>query len=108
MKFITQLIAIALISFALELTMPWWSIAIAAFGCGYLFRSRQNFLAGFLGIALLWSVKALLLNQASESILTEGVAKIFSLNKPLLFLVTAVIGGLVGGFAATAGSALKQ
>jgi hypothetical protein len=29
------------------------------------------------------------------------------LNKPLLFLVMAVIGGLVGGFAAMTGSALQ-
>ena len=30
------------------------------------------------------------------------------LNKPLLYLVTAVIGGLVGGFAAMAGGALNK
>jgi hypothetical protein len=64
--------------------------------------------AGFFGIALLWSVKAFWLDQSSATVLTEGIAKIFSISKPLLFLATALIGGLVGGFAATAGAALKE
>jgi uncharacterized membrane protein YesL len=40
--------------------------------------------------------------------LTQRVAHIFTLKqKELLFLVMAVIGGLVGGFAALTGSLLK-
>lgn len=108
MKFIIQFIAIALVAFLLELFMPWWCIAIAAAACGYALKSKANFLAGLLGIALLWLLKAWLLDASSAAPLAERVAAIFNLNKPLLMLATALIGGLVGGFAAMAGAALKN
>jgi hypothetical protein len=108
MKFLIQFIAILIVAFLLELFMPWWCIAIAAFAGGYALKSKANFAAGLLGIGLLWLMKALLLDIASSAPLTERVAAIFSMNKPLLMLVTALIGGLVGGFAAMAGAALKK
>lgn len=108
MKFIIQFIGIALAAFILELFMPWWCIAIAASAGGYALKSKSNFLAGFLGIALLWLIKAWMLDATSAAPLAERVAAIFSLNKPLLMVITAFIGGLVGGFAAMAGAALKN
>jgi hypothetical protein len=108
MKFVIQFIAIALAAFILELFMPWWSIAIAAFAAGYALKSKANFLAGLLGIALLWSIKAWILDASASAPLAERVAAIFSLSKPLLLLVTALVGGLVGGFAAMSGAALKK
>jgi hypothetical protein len=59
MKFMIQFIAIALAAFLLELFMPWWCIAIAAAAGGYALKSKVNFLAGLLGIALLWVIKSL-------------------------------------------------
>lgn len=108
MKFLVQFIAIALTAFVLELFMPWWSIAIAAFAAGFALKSKANFLAGLLGIALLWLIKAWIMDASSAAPLAERVAGIFMLNKPLLMLVTALIGGLVGGFAAMSGAALKK
>jgi len=107
MKLPIQLIAIVIAAFILELFMPWWSIAIAAFAAGFALKSNANFLAGFLGIAILWLTKALVMDVSSAAPLAERVAGIFSLNKPLLMLVTSLIGGLVGGFAAMAGASLK-
>ncbi len=108
MKLIIQFIAIALAAFLLELFMPWWCIAIAAFAAGFALKSKVNFLAGFLSIALLWLIKAWIMDASASAPLVESVAAIFSLNKPLLMLVTALIGGLVGGFAAMSGAALKK
>jgi len=108
MKFVIQFIAIALAAFILELFMPWWCIAIAALAGGYALKSKANFLAGLLGISLLWLIKAWMLDAAASAPLTERVAAIFSLSKPLLLLVTALLGGLVGGFAAMSGGALKK
>lgn len=107
MKIAVQLAFILLLGFILELFLPWWSIAIAAFAGGMIFNSRANFTAGFFAIALLWTIKALLIESIAAATLTERVASIFMLNKPLLFLVMALIGGLVGGFAAMTGSALQ-
>lgn len=106
MKFLIQLVVIFLLAYLLELFLPWYSIAVAAF-VGGLINSRFNFFAGFLAIALLWSLKAGLIESASSSDLANRVALIFPVKqKALLYVVMAVLGGLVGGLAAMAGSAI--
>lgn len=108
MKFILQVIAVIAAGFILELIMPWWCIAIAAFLGGYVLKSNANFLAGFLGIALLWATKAWLIDSSAAEPLTEKVAAIFTISKTMLFMVTALIGGVVGGFACMSGASLKK
>jgi len=106
MRFLLQFIGIAILAFVLELLLPWWSIAIAAFVGGIAFNSRANFLAGFLGIGVLWLLYAVMMDATSAAPLAERISKVLFMNKPLLLLAT-LIGGLVGGFAAMAGSALR-
>jgi hypothetical protein len=109
MKFLLQLTAIVVLAYIFELFLPWYYIAVAAFIGGYVLKSKANFLAGFLAIALLWIVKAWLADSGSPSDLTIRVANIFTLpRKEILYGVTALIGGLVGGFAALTGSLLKR
>ncbi len=107
MKFLIQLIVIGILAFVLELFLPWWSIAIAAFIGGIAVPTRANFMAGFLGIALFWFLYALIIHTSAAAPLTDRVARIFSVNSTLLLVITATIGGLVGGFAAMAGGALR-
>jgi hypothetical protein len=106
MKFLIQVVVIFFLAFVCELFLPWWSIALAAFAGGMIFNTRANFGAGFLAIALLWTLKGLWMDSMAATTLADRVASIFMLNKPLLFLVMALLGGLVGGFAAMTGSAL--
>lgn len=111
MKFVLQTILIILVAWILELFAPWYSIAIAAFALGYSVKSNANFLAGFIGVALLWLIRMWItdIQAAGTMNLAEAVSKIFPLNsKSLLFLVTALLGGLVGGFACLTGSLLKK
>lgn len=109
MRFFLQLILIAILAYVLELFLPWYSLAIAAFVIGFALNSNANFLAGFLAIALLWFIAAWMIDHASTSDLADRVALIFPVKqKWLLFLVTAVIGGSVGGFAALTGSLLRK
>ncbi len=109
MKFSIQVIAIALLGFILELFLPWYSVAFAAFVMGYFFRSKANFLAGFLGIGLLWLLKAWIMDTSSTSSLADKVSHIFPLgSKAYLLLLTSVLGGLVGGFASLTGSLLHK
>ncbi len=109
MKFLIQAIAIALLCFILELFLPWYCIAIGAFAMGYLLRSNADFLAGFLGIAVLWFAKAWIMDAASTTELADKVAHIFPLgHTAFLFLLTSVLGGLVGGFASLTGSLLHK
>ena len=104
-----QILVIFALGFFMELFFPWWSMAIAAFAGGLLINSRMNFLGGFLAIGLLWVVQAMITDLSTSSGLADRVARIFMLhNKALLLLVTFVLSGLVGGFAAMAGGALRK
>lgn len=107
MKFLLQLLAILLSALVVQLYLPWWTMAIAAFAFGYLLKSSQNFFAGFLAIALLWGGYAFFLDSAAAAPLAERVAGILSINKTLLFFATSLLGGLVAGFACLTGSLLK-
>ena len=109
MKFIIQFVAIIILAYFLELFLPWYSIAIAGFTMGFLLKSKSNFWAGFLAIALLWFFAALIIESNAAGDLAERVALIFPLkHKLLLMLVASVLGGLVGGMAALTGSALRR
>jgi hypothetical protein len=109
MKFLIQFVAILFSAHLLALFMPWYSIAIAAFIMGFLLKSNTNFLAGFAAIATLWIFNAWLIDASSSSALATRVANLLMLKyEILLFFVMAVIGGLVGGFAALTGSLLRK
>jgi hypothetical protein len=108
MRFSVQVLVIIVVGFFMELFFPWWSVAIAAFTGALLLNSRMNFLAGFLGVGVLWGMKALIADLSASSDLADRVARIFMLyNKALLLLITCVLGGLVGGFASMTGGALR-
>jgi len=109
MRFLIQILLILFLGYVLELFFPWWTVAVAAFTGGILLRSRSNFLAGFIAIGMLWLGKALITDLMSDSDLADRVARIFMLhNKILLLLVTFILSGLIGGFAAMSGGALRE
>lgn len=109
MKFLLQLFLIIILAHILELFLPWYYIAVAAFLGGYTLKSKANFIAGFLAIALLWSLKAWWIDTSSPSDLAQRVANILLVKQTVfLYLLTALIGGLVGGFAALSGALLKR
>ncbi|MEX2234132.1 MAG: hypothetical protein WD824_18340 [Cyclobacteriaceae bacterium] len=109
MRFPVQILVIVILGFFMELFLPWWSIAIAAFAGGLLINTKSNFSAGFLAIGILWVVNALITDLSTDTGLADRVARIFMLySKTLLLLVTFIIGGLVGGFAAMTGGSLRR
>ena len=109
-NFLLSIVLTALASILLQMFLPWWIIAAAAFAVAYF--AEQNsfpaFLSGFIAVFLLWIVYAYMLSTANDNIL---VIKVTELLKPLtkgstttLYLITGTIGGLVSGFGALAGS----
>jgi hypothetical protein len=110
MKFLLATLLIALLAYIAGLFMPWWSIALVAFLIALFVRPsiRVAFLAGFTGIFLLWTIVALWIDIKNEHILSHKIAQLFPLggSSVLLILVTALVGALVGGFAAMSGASL--
>jgi hypothetical protein len=111
MKFILALLLTASLAFLAGLRLEWWSIAIVAFLIALLIPQTisRSFLSGFTGIFLLWALLAFWIDNRNGSTLSHRIAELFKLggSSLLLILVTAFIGGLVGGFAAMAGSSFR-
>jgi hypothetical protein len=111
MKFLTATILTGLLSFIGGLYLPWWSVAVAAFLVALLVHQKggKAFLAGFSGVFLLWAGLAWWIDSKNQSLLSEKIALVLPLggSSMLLILVTALVGGLTGGFAAMSGSYLR-
>lgn len=112
MKFFVAIILTALLSFISGLFLPWWGIAIIALLVAVLIHQKAGkaFLAGFLGVFILWAGLAWWIDMKNNGVLSKKIAGILPLggNSLLLILVTGLIGGLVAGLAAMSGSYLRS
>lgn len=112
MKFIVSLILIALLSFAICLYLPWWSIAIVSFLVAAFIplKPLAAFLAGFTAVFLLWLGLAFWISSANEHVLAHKVSMLVLKmdNVGVLIFITALIGALVAGMAALAGSFVRK
>ncbi len=112
MKLVSAIITVIIISAILENFLPWWTIAPVAFIVSYLFKLKwyQAFLAGFLGLFILWAGMSFFIDHSNEHILSDKVSVLFfkSVKPMALIIMTGVIGGLVAGFGGLAGSFLVK
>lgn len=112
MKFIASLLLTALLAFIAGIYLSWWGIAIAAFITALLIHQTAGkaFLAGFLGIFLVWGLLAWWIDNVNQSLLSARIGELLGIgNNPLLLVgITALTGGLVGGFAAMSASFLRS
>lgn len=111
MKTTLNILAVAALGFLAESFLPWWSIAVVAFGVGALTGSTgvRGWLEGFGGVALLWLVVAGWIHFASGGILTDRVTAMLHMPFDLmLMLLTALVVGVVGGFAFLGGAGLRE
>lgn len=111
MKFTVAILLTALLAFISGLFLPWWGIAVAALLVAVLVHQKafKAFLSGLLGVFLLWAGLAWWIDMKNNGVLSERIAHILPLggNTLLLIGVTALVGGVVGGFAAMTGSFLR-
>jgi hypothetical protein len=112
MKFMIAILLTALTGFVAGIWLPWWEIAIVAFGVSALIpqQRRDSFLSGSLGIFFLWGILAWWIDFKNNSILSQKIAQILPLggSSYLLILVTAFVGAIVAGFAALTASFLRK
>ena len=111
MKFFVAIILTALLAFISGLFLPWWCMAITSLLVAVLVHQKAGkaFLAGLLGVFLLWAGLAWWIDMKNNGVLSEKIASVLPLggNAVLLILVTGFIGGLVAGMAAMSGSFLR-
>ena len=111
-KYILSIVVTALLAFVAGLYMPWWGIAVASFLVSAAIPQKPafSFLSGFLGVFLLWEVLAWWIDNKNNGILSQKIASIIPLggSSVLLIVITSIIGALVAGFAAVAGSYLRR
>ncbi|AUD03072.1 hypothetical protein [Spirosoma pollinicola] len=107
-----EIILIAILSLLAQLVLPWWSLAIVAFVICFWRSSRagQSFFAGFYGVALVWLIYAIFLHSRTDGVFMGRMSELlFKTNSAVLpELVTAIVGGLVGGLAGLSGYFVRQ
>src|ERR1700745_1493960 len=112
MKFIVVVLLTALLGYAAPLYFTWWSFAVTSFIIAVLVHQKAwvAFAATFLGLFLLWAILALIIDSANDHLLSQKIAMLFPLNgsSSLLILITALVGGLVSGFAGLTGSLARN
>ncbi len=112
MKFFISFILTMLLSFALCLFLPWWSIAIAAFVVAAMIPQKPGkaFVTAFGALVLLWGGLSFWISQHNDHLLAHKVSQlILKVDNPFLLIsITATIGAIIAGFAALAGSYLRS
>lgn len=112
MRILLAILLTASLSFIAGKYFPWWSIAIIAFLVGLFVHQNLGaaFVSGFAGIFIMWALLSYWIDAKNDNMLSQKIAQLFPLGGSsfLLILVTAFVGGLVGGFAAISGSSLRR
>lgn len=93
-------IVIIILSFLLQLVLPWWLIVIISFTtCGLIGKTGKISLwAPFFAILLLWTGMALFKSLPNNHILASRIAIMFGVQSWLLILMlSALLGAFVAG-----------
>ncbi len=91
--------------------VPWWGFVVVAFlvGLGLGKTGMQSFYTGFIAIAVVWLVNMIVRNMINDGILLGKIAELFPTpNGFVLMILTAILGGIVGGLAAATGGTGRQ
>lgn len=114
MKLILRIILIGAITYLLSPYISWWTGMVAAFlVCMAMPSTLLNaFVAGFLGVGMVWMGQAWVLDVANSSAFTEVIVELLQvplIDEPFsLILATGLIGGLSGGFGGASGASLRH
>jgi hypothetical protein len=104
-------ILIFVLASAVQLDLPWWSLALVSFVVGLAIAptGRAAFWAGFGGGGLSWVLPAAWLAHQNDGLLAHRMAHLLPLGGSVaaLVLVSGLVAGLAGGLAALAGAWLR-
>lgn len=106
MKFILHIFLIAGLTLLSATYLPWWGACIIAFVVSFVLEQKEgtSFLAGWIGVMLCWGISSFMINLSNEGVLAGKIGMLFGgLSAGALVLLTAVLGGLLGGLASWSG-----
>jgi hypothetical protein len=111
MKILFAILMTGLGTILLISSLPWWFCGAVAFVACLVFRlnAGQAFLAGLIGVGLAWGISAGMIDARNDSVLSERIGQLFGGIPPVVVVIlTAVIGGLAGGFGGLTGGTLSK
>ncbi|MDI9337874.1 MAG: hypothetical protein QM539_05565 [Alphaproteobacteria bacterium] len=114
LKFLTAFLLAFILSFAICIytLFPWWSFTIGIFFIGYYFNLNAflTFFSNFMGVAACWFFWAVYKDYNNNHILSIKMSQILmhSNRYEILYFISALIGGILGGFAALAGKNMQR
>ncbi|MEN3040666.1 MAG: hypothetical protein ABDH66_03895 [Bacteroidia bacterium] len=108
--FLLFVISVAILGLMATLWLPHWSGSLyLLIVIGYLFRATWLHILSAGGvIALVWVIVALSWDLPNDRILSQRVAELFGVSPPILWLITAMIGFLLGLVGTGLGRALRD
>jgi hypothetical protein len=113
MRFVIVVLLILLAGTAVGMLsfVPWWGFTVSSFIVAVLIRQTPSlsFAAGFLGMFLSWGGLSWWIDLQNGHILSVQIAEIFPLqgSSAAMIFITGIIGGLLAGLSALAGSYLR-
>ena len=109
MRLLISSLLLALACLLAQQYFQFWSIIVLALIGGYFanIAGAKSFLIGFIAIGALWFLKAFAIDVSTDSLLTNKIASIFTLNKTSILVVTSILGGVIGGMSTLTGRLLK-
>ena len=111
MKFFLQILIVMVLAFLLEVFLPWWAVALAGALSGVIVGGSafRSFLAGFVGVFILWSFAATRLMDAHDTVLADRIGALLpgAPDGYGVAMLSGLIGGLVAAFAAATGARLR-
>lgn len=128
MRFLFRILLILGFSWLAQSFLDFWVAAIVAFLVGFLLSEKRKrrlfgrpkpparaFLAGFIALFVLWGMSAMIQDIRNGSLLSERVFGLvdnpdsaFMPPAYMLILLTALLGGLLGGASAMTGNLLGE
>ncbi|MCS6894967.1 MAG: hypothetical protein NZZ60_02305 [Bacteroidia bacterium] len=103
------MISVALLGTMATLWLPHWSGSLYVLvALGYLFQGRWLYSLSAGGVmALIWLIMALSWDIPNERLLSHRVAELFGVSPSILWLITAIVGFLLGTVGVSLGQALR-
>jgi hypothetical protein len=112
MKLIVKIILIAALCVAGLMFFPWYIIMAVPFVMNIIIKTNGTgaFFSGFVPVAMIWLVQAILIHTRTEGILTSKIASVLPLggSAGAMIVLTALIGGLAAGLSGYTGNAFRN